>query len=95
MTSPVKLHPYLNAVDRLAALEAVQSALSETGDNADHVWSVAGRQLGGIVRPTASFRGQDGRLCRHFVYSLLLDGRETRIEGIACRDPDGIWALTG
>lgn len=93
--SRAALRQHLNAVDRLAALEAVQLALSETGDGGDHVWHVAGRQLRGVIRPTASFRGADGRLCRHFIYALILDQQETRVEGIACRDPDGIWSLTG
>jgi surface antigen len=34
-------------------------------------------------------------VCRHLLYSLSLGGYEKEIEGDACREADGSWALAG
>jgi len=43
----------------------------------------------------SAFRDDKGRVCRHGVYSLTLGTYQRQIEGVACRQPDGLWSLAG
>jgi hypothetical protein len=87
--------PALERVDEIAALEALQVALSEVGDGATYVWHRPGGRLSGIVRPTTSFRSREGKICRHLELLLTAGTFTRRVEGVACRLPDGIWSLHG
>lgn len=91
----VELKPHLDPTDEIAALEAIQLALSEVGDGSTYVWHRTGGRLSGIVRPTTSFRGDAGRVCRHVVFLLTAGTYSKQAEGIACRGSDGIWSLDG
>jgi surface antigen len=51
--------------------------------------------LEGRVKPVSAFRDDQGRLCRHLVYSLSLGGYSREIEGVACRELDASWSLAG
>lgn len=81
--------------DEIAALESVQMGLSRMHDGAPFVWRHVNGRLSGIVRPTASFRNAEGRLCRHVVVLLTTGYKTSTTEGIACRLPDRRWALEG
>ncbi|MEZ5844910.1 MAG: hypothetical protein R3D27_14400 [Hyphomicrobiaceae bacterium] len=85
----------LGPADEIAALEAVQIALSEVGDGASYVWHRDHGRLSGVVKPTHSYFDAAGHVCRH-VHVLLTSGDYTRrAEGVACRDETGIWSLDG
>lgn len=90
----------LDDQDEIAALEAVQIALSRTDDGNHYVWRWHGGRLAGVVQPTTSFRNAQGAICRH-LYMLLTTGvaatgmRTRKTEGIACRLPNGRWQLEG
>jgi hypothetical protein len=83
------------AIDRLDALEAMHTALTEAGDGASYVWHGVGGRVSGIVTPVASFKDGYGRICRHVVVTLSRSGLSRRTEGIACRLPGGVWQLDG
>ena len=85
----------LDRSDRTVALQALHMALSELGDGVTLVWRRPVSQLTGRVKPVAAFRDDQGRLCRSVVYSLARGGREMEIEGVACREEDGRWAIAG
>jgi surface antigen len=51
--------------------------------------------LVGRIKPVSAFRDDQGRVCRHVVYSLALDTYQRQIEGVACRESDGSWSLSG
>lgn len=89
------VRPRLDPSDEVAALEAVEIALTQAGDGATYVWQRAQGRLGGAVRMTNTFRDVDGRMCRHLVMQIRLGTYSRRTEGIACRDPDGVWVLEG
>lgn len=90
---PIK--PPLDFSDEIAALDAVQIALTEAADGSTYIWQRHHGRLNGAIRMTGTFRGGDGRICRHLVMSLTA-GRYTRkTEGIACRDKDRVWSLEG
>ncbi len=90
-----QLKAQLDWSDRVAALRALELALSELGDGATLVWQRSERHLVGRIRPDSPFHDDKGRLCRHIVYSLALGAYKRQIEGDACREPDGSWSLSG
>lgn len=85
----------LTESDEIAALESVQMGLTRMHDGEPFVWRHANGKLSGIVRPTASFRNAEGRLCRHVIVLLTTGYKTSTTEGIACRLPDRRWALEG
>lgn len=87
--------PRLDDSDRLAALEALQLALSEVGDGASYVWHARTGRVSGVVKPTQSYKDQGGRICRHVVVVLSAASRQRQTEGVACRLATGIWQLEG
>jgi len=83
----------LDQSDRAVALQALQMALTELGDGVTLVWRRPASQLAGRIKPVSAFRDDQGRICRHVVYSLALGAHEKKIEGVACREQDGRWAI--
>ena len=59
------------------------------------VWRRPERGLVGWIKPVSAFRDDKGRVCRHVLYSLALGTYQRQIEGVACREPDGSWSLSG
>jgi surface antigen len=90
-----ELRTRLDQSDRQAAYQALQLALDELGDGVTLVWKRPARGLVGKIKPVSAFRDDKGRVCRHLLYSLSLGGYEKEIEGDACREADGSWALAG
>ena len=79
--------------DRIAALEAIDVALTRAGDGATYIWRHGNGRLNGAIRMTGTFRDRDGRICRS-LHMMLVSGTYTRKhDGVACRQPDGAWLL--
>ena len=90
-----ELKARLDHSDRAAAMQALELALSELGDGVTLVWRRPERDLVGRIKPVSAFRDDQGRVCRHVVYSLALGTYQRQIEGVACRESDGSWSLSG
>jgi surface antigen len=90
-----ELKSTLDRSDRAVALQALQMALNELGDGVTLVWRRPESQLAGRIKPVSAFRDDQGRICRHVVYSLALGAYEKEIEGVACREEDGRWSISG
>ena len=91
----LKLKARLDRSDRAAAMQALELALSELGDGVTLVWQRPERGLVGRIKPVSAFRDDQGRVCRHVLYSLALGTYQRQIEGVACRESDGSWSLSG
>ena len=85
----------LDDADEIAALEAVQYALTEVGDGFTFVWYRANGKLSGVFEPTSSFRGSSGHICRHLRVALTSGLVTRKTQGVACRNPGGVWLLEG
>ena len=81
--------------DAVAALEALQLALTEVGDGATYIWHRKHGRLSGAIQPTTSFKDATGHICRHIVVALTSGSYSRKAEGIACRLKGGVWALEG
>jgi surface antigen len=90
-----ELKSTLDRSDRAVALQALQMALTQLGDGVTLVWRRPARQLAGRIKPVSAFRDDEGRICRRLVYSLALGAYEKKIEGVACREEDGSWSISG
>ena len=90
-----ELKARLDQSHRAAAMQALELALSELGDGVTLVWRLPERELVGRIKPVSAFRDDQGRVCRHVVYSLALGTYQRQIEGVACRESDGSWSLSG
>ena len=90
-----ELKARLDRSDRVAAAQALELALSELGDGVTLVWQRPERRLVGRIKPVSAFRDDKGRVCRHVIYSLALGAYQRQIEGVACREQDGSWSLSG
>jgi len=90
-----ELQKRLEPVDEIAVLEALHIGLTDAADGATYVWQRKAGLLAGSVQPTASFRDRDGRVCRHIVFQVQLGPHIRRAEGLACRQPDRSWVLSG
>ena len=90
-----ELKARLDKSDRAVALQALQMALTELGDGVTLVWRRPESRLVGRIKPVSAFRDDEGRVCRHLVYSLALGSYKRKVEGVACREQDGSWSLSG
>jgi surface antigen len=90
-----ELKARLDRSDRAAAMQALELALSELGDGVTLVWQRPERGLVGRIKPVSAFRDDQGRVCRHVLYSLALGTYQRQIEGVACQESDGSWSLSG
>ena len=85
----------LDDTDAIAALEAMQFALTEAGDGATYVWHRKHGRLSGAIQPTSSFKDASGHICRHIIVAMTSGSYSRKAEGIACRLKGGVWNLEG
>jgi surface antigen len=64
--------------------------LLEDGRRVD--WTGSSRNIAYSLVPYQRFE-RDGRVCRHFTLTRLVDGRQVKKKGSACRDGDGDWRM--
>ncbi len=93
--NPAIVRPARRVDARSAALEGAQIALSRVPDGSTYIWHRHDGTFSASFKPTVTFRGAGGELCRHLVMELSSE-RDFRVaEGVACREADGTWRLEG
>lgn len=85
----------LGRADEIAALRAIHTALASVADGGAYVWQRRDSLLGGLIRPTSSFKSVKGDICRHVIIRLNYRRYSRQVEGIACLDRHGGWVLSG
>lgn len=85
----------LDESDEIAALQSVQYALSEVADGSSYIWHRSNGRLSGVVKPLASFKDQQGSVCRHVLVVLNSSESTKKTEAVACRLSSGVWQLEG
>lgn len=84
----------LDAADRAAMAQTTQSALETAPAGTRSVWQNPDTGNSGIVMPTRTYAGQDGRFCREYQQTVVIGGQTQDAYGTACRQADGTWALS-
>jgi len=83
----------LDEAERIKQERATYHAL-EYGRSYDTTgWYDPDQGARGSVTPQPGYYNRDGRYCREFQQSIIIDGQEQRGYGTACRQPDGSWEI--
>jgi len=69
----------------------VSQSLQNAPANQPVAWQNPGSGSSYWVTPTRDRQGPNGQKCRNFVTDAVVDGRPTKTESTACRQPDGSW----
>ncbi len=73
-------------VDRLKTVEALES--TKTGNSARWKNPDSGNEY--VVMPERTYNTSSGP-CRDYVINAVVSGKKEKINGTACRQPDGSW----
>ncbi|CAL8970888.1 hypothetical protein RHODGE_RHODGE_04655 [Rhodoplanes serenus] len=80
--------------DLAVARTAIAEVLGKSGTTASASWENPSTGARGTVTPLTAPQREGGRTCRDFLVSHVRDGRETWLEGGACRITTGRWQVT-
>ncbi len=83
----------LDERDKRLAAEAAQRAL-ETAPTGNPVsWKNPDSGHYGTVTPMMTYQTAGGSYCREYQTTVIIDGKQERGHGTACRQPDGSWKI--
>ncbi len=83
----------LDKADRAYAERTAQDALEYNRTNQTSSWNNPDSKASGSVTPTRTYQTAEGRNCREFETSIVVDGKTEKASGTACRQPDGSWRV--
>jgi surface antigen len=82
----------LDKADKEEILKAEEKAsTAPVGETV--AWSNPQSGKSGTVTPVSETRDAQGRTCREYQSTILVDGREEVVQGTACKQPDGSWSV--
>jgi surface antigen len=80
----------LDQADRMAMDRTTQRALAQDRQVA---WRNPDTGNSGAVTPLRSYRTQEGRACRDYERTIVVDGHAEPGYATACRNADGVWQV--
>lgn len=83
----------LDRADQLAMQNTAQRALEYNESHHSSSWRNPDSGHSGTITPTRTYREPEGRYCREYTQTVLIDGEQRRAYGRACRRPDGTWQI--
>ena len=69
-----------------------QTALETNASGATSEWVNPDSGHRGTITPVKTFT-QQGKYCREFTQTIIIDGKPNSGHGVACREPDGTWKI--
>lgn len=81
----------LDNEDRRLMKQASQRALETSRTGVPTTWRNPDSGHSGRITPTRTIERSDGGFCREYQQTIIIDGKEERGFGKACRQPDGSW----
>lgn len=73
--------------------EAAYRAFEHTPSGQAVEWRDPDSSHRGSFTPQRTYRNTQGSYCREYSQWVVIDGREERAYGTACRQPDGSWQI--
>lgn len=73
--------------------EAAYQAFEHTPSGRPVEWRDPDSRSYGSYTPQRTYRTNHGTYCREYSQFVVIDGREERAYGTACRQPDGTWQI--
>ncbi len=83
----------LDERDKRLASEAAARALESSPSGKPVAWQNPDSGHSGTVTPTRTYQAADGNYCREYQTVVVIDGKQERSSGTACRQPDGTWRI--
>lgn len=71
----------------------VGQVLEQARTNQTVTWAGAQPNESYTVEPTRTWTHEDGRPCREYTTTAVIDGQASQAYGTACRNPDGSWQI--
>jgi surface antigen len=87
------LSPSLDAEDWRRAKGAMGVALDPQGNGMPVAWDNPKSGAKGVFRPVGEAKPVDDKVCRAFIADLAGSVPDQSVQGTACRDKSGDWAL--
>jgi len=81
----------LDNQDRRLMKQASNRALETSKTGTSTTWRNPDSGRSGSITPVRTFERADGRFCREYQQTIIIDGKEERGFGKACRQQDGSW----
>jgi surface antigen len=83
----------MDCSDRSYSYRAYSHAFNANRADAVYHWNNPDNDDHGMIRVLDYYHDEDGFKCAVFWHNAVIDGREDRARGRACRQPNGIWAI--
>jgi surface antigen len=83
----------MDATDRAMAERAAQSSMETAPTGTSTAWNNPDNGHSGSVTPTRTYNTASNQYCREYENSVYIDGRQEKVTGVACRQPDGTWTI--
>jgi surface antigen len=83
----------LDRADRQAMERTTQQSLESNPSGTSSTWRNPDSGHHGTVTPEPAYRATDGRYCREYQQTVVIDGKTESAYGTACRQPDGTWQI--
>jgi len=83
----------LDQRDKQMAAEAAHRAMETAPTGKPVAWRNPDSGHSGTVPPTKTYQTANGTYCREYQTTVLIDGKQERATGTACRQPDGTWRI--
>lgn len=81
----------LDKADQLFQAQATQEALEHNRSGQPTTWKNPDSHHSGTVTPVRTVQ-TDGKVCREFTQTVMIEGKQETVTGKACRDQQG-WVL--
>ena len=87
------LGEYLTDDDKNKASQANANAVQNQRPGERTTWTNPDTGHSGATDVNQEFRDAEGRRCKTFTQTVVVDRRTEQIEGVACQQPDGSWMI--
>ena len=83
----------LDRADRVAMENSTHQALEYNQSHHSSTWRNPDTGHSGTTTPIRTYKEPDGRYCREYTQTVLIEGEQHKAYGTACRRPDGNWEI--
>lgn len=83
----------LDERDKRLAAEAGQRALETAPSGHAVAWANPDSGHSGTVTPTKTYQTASGTYCREYQTTVVIEGKQDKAHGTACRQADGSWKI--
>ncbi len=84
---------FMDQRDRQFEAQAAHRAFETVPSGTAVPWTNPDSGHSGTVTPTRTYQAASGAYCREYQQTALINGKEERAYGKACRQPDGSWKV--